>query len=36
VYAGVFGVDLLASLPLEWCLPAGWRPFVVLAKAPRL
>ena len=39
VCAGVFGVDLLASLPLEWCLPAGsgWRPFVVLAKVlPRL
>ena len=38
VCAGVFGVDLLASLPLEWCLPAGsgWRPFVVLAKALRL
>ena len=34
VCGGVFGVDLLASLPLEWCLQAGsgWRPFVVLAK----
>ena len=34
VCGGLFAVDLLASLPMEWCLPpgSGWRPFVVLAK----
>ena len=34
VSSGVFGVDLIASLPLGWCLApgSGWRPFVVLAK----